>query len=418
MARIRIKEFGPIKEGLLEDDGFIDIRKVTVFIGDQGSGKSSVAKLISTFTWMEKALVRGDLPRKKAVRKGFFNTRLDYHRLKAYQRAQTEIEYDGDAYHIRYIHGRLEVKSKLGGAYHLPQVIYAPAERNFIAYVNTPRALTTKMPSPALVEFLEVYVGATDAMNGGVELPINQTTAIYNRARGVVQLRAARHKDLDLTDASSGFQSLVPLYLVSRFLAISISKKGSDDSSEAMSAEELTRFGKGVETIWANDSLTDEQRRVALKALTAKWNKSAFINIVEEPEQNLFPASQWEMLKGLMQFNEGNNKLVITTHSPYLLAYLSLCIQAQNLWDKVGERKDLQEAVERIVPRHAFLRDDESYFYQLKSDGTIYRIPEYDGVPSDTNYLNEALRDANEDFDKLLEIEQGMSPGPQKLNKD
>ena len=35
---------GPIK-GLAGGDGFIDIRKVTVFIGDQGSGKSrSVAK--------------------------------------------------------------------------------------------------------------------------------------------------------------------------------------------------------------------------------------------------------------------------------------------------------------------------------------------------------------------------------------
>ena len=51
MSRIKIKNFGPIKEGCTENDGWIDIKKVTLFIGNQGSGKSTVAKLISTLTW-------------------------------------------------------------------------------------------------------------------------------------------------------------------------------------------------------------------------------------------------------------------------------------------------------------------------------------------------------------------------------
>jgi len=61
MSKIRIKNFGPIKEGFLEDDGFLDIKKVTIFIGNQGSGKSTVAKLISTMMWLEKALYRGSV---------------------------------------------------------------------------------------------------------------------------------------------------------------------------------------------------------------------------------------------------------------------------------------------------------------------------------------------------------------------
>ena len=56
MSKIRIKNFGPIKEGFQENNGWIDIKKVTLFIGNQGSGKSTVAKLISTFTWLEKSL--------------------------------------------------------------------------------------------------------------------------------------------------------------------------------------------------------------------------------------------------------------------------------------------------------------------------------------------------------------------------
>ena len=48
MSKIKIKKFGPIKGGCQNDDGWLNIEKVTVFIGSQGSGKSTVAKLIST----------------------------------------------------------------------------------------------------------------------------------------------------------------------------------------------------------------------------------------------------------------------------------------------------------------------------------------------------------------------------------
>ncbi len=42
MSRIKIKNFGPIK-GHQHNDGWIDLKKVTVFVGNQGSGKSTVA---------------------------------------------------------------------------------------------------------------------------------------------------------------------------------------------------------------------------------------------------------------------------------------------------------------------------------------------------------------------------------------
>lgn len=60
MSKIRVKNFGPISDGFSENDGFIDLNKIIVFIGSQGAGKSAIAKLIATFCWLEKALVRGD----------------------------------------------------------------------------------------------------------------------------------------------------------------------------------------------------------------------------------------------------------------------------------------------------------------------------------------------------------------------
>jgi predicted ATPase len=40
MSKIKIKNFGPIKEGYLENDGWLEVKKATMFIGNQGSGKS------------------------------------------------------------------------------------------------------------------------------------------------------------------------------------------------------------------------------------------------------------------------------------------------------------------------------------------------------------------------------------------
>ena len=89
MCRIRIKNFGPIKEGFTHPDseGWIDIKKVTMFIGNQGSGKSTIAKLISTFMWMEKALLNGNLS--DLTETEFIDERCNYFRLKKYFKKQT-----------------------------------------------------------------------------------------------------------------------------------------------------------------------------------------------------------------------------------------------------------------------------------------------------------------------------------------
>ena len=49
-----IRNFGPITDGSKEP---LKFKRCSVFIGDQGSGKSSVVKLYSTLTWLEKYIV-------------------------------------------------------------------------------------------------------------------------------------------------------------------------------------------------------------------------------------------------------------------------------------------------------------------------------------------------------------------------
>ena len=184
MSRIRIRDFGPIKEGNQSDDGWIDIKKVTIFIGNQGAGKSTVAKLISTFTWIEKALVRGDYNKKWFERKNKLkNQYLNYHRLENYFKIngvdKTVIEYEGDAFSIVYENGSLTINEVENKEYPLPQIMYVPAERNFITYVKTPKEL--KLSSESLKEFLTEFDNAKNEMKGLEKLPINNLGVDYDK---------------------------------------------------------------------------------------------------------------------------------------------------------------------------------------------------------------------------------------------
>jgi len=413
MSKIRIKNFGPIKEGYAENDGWIDIKKVTVFIGNQGSGKSTVAKLISTFSWMEKALVRGDYQPKWFERKNKLkNQFLKYHRIENYFRntkgAETEIYYKGDAYHFKYENGNLTVIEVIDNKYPLPQIMYVPAERNFIGNVKTPKAL--KLTSDSLIEFVTEFDNAKNEIKGAIKLPINNVDIEYDKLNDIVNIKGKDYK-VRLTEASSGFQSLIPLYLVSWFLSNAVigqNQKGT--INDPMSSEELARFRKGFADIWANQSLTDEQRRVALSVLSSRFNKTAFINIVEEPEQNLFPTSQWQMLKSLLEFNnlKEGNKLIMTTHSPYVINFLTLAVKGFFVGEKIkkaNKQLELNSRLAEIVPLKSIVKSDDLVIYELDEEGKIIKLGDYKGLPSDDNYLNEKLAETNELFANLLDIE-------------
>ncbi len=282
--------------------------------------------------------------------------------------------------------------------------MYVPAERNFIAYVKSPKEL--KLSSESLKEFLTEYDNAKRKMAGTLTLPINDVALDYDKLNDTLNIKKEGYK-VKLTESSSGFQSLVPLYLVSSYLSESVRKQS--ENQESMSTEEIARFKKGVADIWSNDSLTDEQKKLAISALSSKFNKTAFINIVEEPEQNLFPTSQWEVLKTLLEFNNKNigNKLIITTHSPYVINYLSIAIQAGLLKKKINNDIKLEEKLNSVVPLKSALNSKEISVYQLdEKTGNIVELDNYEGIPSDKNLLNESLADGNRLFDSLLEIEQ------------
>lgn len=406
MIRIRVKHFGPIKEGLAEDDGWVDVTKVTVFIGNQGSGKSTLAKLISSFIWLEKAILRGDI--QTPVSNKDVMEMLEFHRLQNYLQSNSELAYEGASLKLRLTGGQLgrqtivEEKPR-SKSVRLPKIMYVPAERNFLSSIENVSKVSNLIIG-SLQNYSIEFRNAQLAYKGKtVELPINSTKAFYDPKEDENYLMIGK-KRLKLTEASSGFHSIVPLYWVTKYL-VEFVKQGEKKLLQLLSPDQAVRRNNELKEL--NLSGLDEKSiRSKEKKINEKYVCKYFVNIVEEPEQNLFPSSQQLLLNSLLAFNNGSNMLIMTTHSPYLINYLTLAVKAEMVKNVVGE--EAKEKLSSIVPLESTVKAEDLRIYELdEAEGSIKRLEDYKGLPSDENYLNSSLEASNELFIQLQEIEKG-----------
>lgn len=408
MSRIKIKNFGPIIGGYSDNDGWIDIKKVSIFTGNQGSGKSTVAKVISTLLWLEKAINRGDINRDNISHNVFFEF-FEYQRIRNYFRAETTIEYEGDFAKISFNNDMEWPKIELinGENYTVPKIMYVPAERNFLSVVKN--AYGIKYLPDTLYTFAEELRKGQKALKGNlVSLPISGVRYKYNNDNETSYI-VGDNFELDILESSSGFQSFVPLYLVSKFLTDEL-QKGDKVLREQLSVEQSVRRNKEIAEIMLNENLDASEKSNRVKQIDSRYLNKCFINIVEEPEQNLFPKSQKEMLFNLLEFNNltKENKLIITTHSPYLINYLSLSVKADLIKEKAIDT-NAKKKLNKIVPFNSTVHPSDIAIYQLdEKQGTIEKLDTYNGIPSDENQLNDKLGESNELFAQLIEIQQTL----------
>jgi hypothetical protein len=288
--------------------------------------------------------------------------------------------------------------------------MYAPAERNFLSSVDRPDRMKN-LPS-TLYTFNDEFDAAKNLFASGIELPINKVRFEYDKLNKLARIVGAdRNYELRLSEASSGFQSTVPLFLVTKYLSDRLSLE-EDPSIKENSLEEQKKLDKEIKTILNDTQLTPDVRQAYLRQLSAKRKRACFINIVEEPEQNLFPSSQKSLLFDLLSHTKRDgNKLIMTTHSPYIISFLSISIQAAYLKNQIIERgkQDLLNKLYAIVQENSQIASDHVQVYELNEiNGTISSLPNTYGIPSDKNYLNQFIKKGNEIFDSLLELEEEL----------
>lgn len=400
--KLEIKNFGPIKEGKIET------KKVTVLIGNQGSGKSTVAKLLATFCWIEKYVFRTEDT--NTIQNEFnssFTKFLEYHRIEDYVSINDDSYalYEGIASRIEYSvcpwDSNVKQLTPSNSNYVLPKITYFPAERNFVSSIKKSKEGSNyRLWSQSLQEFKEIFQEAKVNLQGTLLLPINDIEIQYLKQNDTLLIMGEDYT-IPLSASSSGFQSFVPMFIVVDYLSKML------QSGQEMSDEEREKFRRESADILNNHIFTDEQKRMLLSNLAGKINVKRTINIIEEPEQNLYPSSQRSMLNSLLGYNNevDGNELILTTHSPYILSYLMLAIQAAEIKEKAKGNAEILSKLYEVVPEKAITPMKDVVVYELNDDGTISELPQSYGLPSNDNFLNNELGKANSLFSELMEID-------------
>lgn len=362
--RLIVKSFGPVKD--------LDIlfKKVTLFIGDQGTGKSCVAKLFSMFKWTEKVLSQKKYKLSYFEQYNRFQKMLcKYHRIESFVNESSYIKFEGDLYDFLYENGNFSVIDKNHEIKGISKVMYVPAERSIVSVAENKSKLLKELPDSSET-FSDEFVNAKKFFQNGYNLPFEGLRFEYDSLNDAGWIHGVDYK-VRLINASSGIQSSLPMCIVSEYL----SSKISDKEEVKLSKEEKDKLEKRVAEIMLNEEYSDSIKDMMIRQLSYANRYNQFINIVEEPELNLFPRSQMEVLFSLISNNASaeENMLVFTTHSPYSLAIINTMIMGAKAYANATEEQRGQ--IEAILPVKYQMNENEIAAYRLSSSDECYCQP-------------------------------------------
>ncbi len=366
MPRLVVKNLGPIK--------WVDIelKRFNVFVGRQSSGKSTIAKVISSCLWIEKECAT-TLSTEFLTNSMEFEALIGkFHKIEGYFRKDTVIKFDSNIISLNYdrLEGEFFIVLKDRYAYTREKISYIPAERNMVV-----------LPELQGFEFGPTNIRSFlfDWLNARWHFDVKHKTGILNldvkyyydesesRLKDRVEHVNGETYEISLANASSGLQSVVPLSIMLQYYA----GQYFDDYGKSLSFNMEAKQKKLYETLFIEmmglgiinehgDLADKEKMDLANNALNADFHRSlqnahefmriyrnlsipskcAFI--IEEPEQNLYPITQlslMDMIAGI--YSDGKkHMLTITTHSPYIVNYLNVLLRRKNQQDGI-ESSDL-----------------------------------------------------------------------------
>ena len=337
----------------------------------------------------------------------FKNKYAAYHNLKSYFSEQSYILYTGEQYVFEYENEHLDIRrNDSNGELNSAKVMYVPAERNLLSVVESGKLQSGL--SESMQTLMEELNNAKVYYAKGVDLPIGGMNFTYDRLNKVSWINGknanGREFKIALKEASSGYQSLMPMTLVCHYLSDLVLNSGA----ETMDYKEQQRLQQEVDKIMEDNKISDTVKNAMLRNISARYRYTENVNVVEEMEQNLYPESQKRVLFDLLSINNRleRNKLVLTTHSPYLVNYVTLVVKAAMIEPQIpADAVELKGSLYGIVPAESITNASDLAIYELR-DGEARLLENYDGIPSDSNYLNQQMAETNYLFDQLLDIEE------------
>lgn len=425
MTHITIKNIGPIK------DVSIDLSKVNVFMGPQSSGKSTIAKIISYCSWYEKNAILHT-----SNRPNFFEELITFHNLEdTYFSENSEIIYQSDICRFRFkwndiTQNRVDLHLKEGKVFRNHKISYIPAERNFVTLPGLGKYNETR---DNILSFLyDWFLAKKDIpQSNSYLLPLSGLEGVsfyYDKDKDLDNVVLDSDKEIKLNHASSGLRSSIPLLIVFNYIVKSIYnikraktpfeiidfedklqfiKTESSDTSEEVKSR-MSRLKASIDEMTAslpsaknptelNKTLEEIQEQLAnILGFYSDYHYSQVI--IEEPELNLFPKTQQELvyyILSILNQEDRNHQLILTTHSPYILFSLNNCMMG----GLVRGNMPIREA-EKLPSYPAWINPSEVSVYEIH-DGHVRCIQDKDGIIED-NYLNQSYKENTDEYLTML----------------
>lgn len=120
--------------------------------------------------------------------------------------------------------------------------------------------------------------------------------------------------------------------------------------------------------------------------------------IIEEPESHLFPETQKAMIELISLVKNGSNKVLLTTHSPYVLGSINNLLYANYIANVNNDA-----LIENVIPKHLWLDFNTLGAYYLE-DGKPRDITDKEFMDLDHDVIDGASSVLNEDYEKLMDI--------------
>jgi predicted ATPase len=229
--------------------------------------------------------------------------------------------------------------------------IYIPSERSFLHLIegNTMGLLKNKIQIPEHI--LNIGQEYEKALQTIKELSLNiiDKNIKYKREDKTSYIYHNLNEKVNLLESASGLQSVIPILLLIEYS----------------------------------------------KSLKEEYN---FNFVVEEPELNLYPKAQHELIKYLVKnclFDRKN--LILTTHSPFVLASLNNLLLA---YDK-GQKHPKE--VNKIIKKESWLNPKNFIAYELKNGKAKKIINDKLGQISE-NMIDGVSDSFADEFNKLLDL--------------
>ncbi|MBR1629662.1 MAG: AAA family ATPase [Lachnospiraceae bacterium] len=120
--------------------------------------------------------------------------------------------------------------------------------------------------------------------------------------------------------------------------------------------------------------------------------------IIEEPESHLFPDTQKRMVEFISLVKNEKHKVILTTHSPYVLGSINNLLCASN----IANDENFQQ-IEKIISKSLWLKYENMGAYYIE-EGTSRIILDDEVKEINHDVIDGVSRELNNQYDEMMDI--------------